>query len=213
MLCRLYFVLTAAAILSPMSKLYAKRICHERGLNIDFVYLMKTSMHKYPGFTYMMILLVSVLGMAQLLRIFERPYYSLCFDPPIEDFRTLESAFFFVIMTMASAGFGDITTSTRAGRWMTLAVACWGAIMLSLLFTIIGDIFYLEGHLLAPLFLVGETKMAGRAVYAALQYNAIKRRRYKLLEEGEVKDIPTINDVKAAKFAMELALKNYKKDF
>lgn len=64
MLLRLYFVLMAAAILSPMSKLYAKRICHERGLNIDFVYLMKTAMHKHPGLTYVTILLVSVIGMA-----------------------------------------------------------------------------------------------------------------------------------------------------
>jgi hypothetical protein len=142
---------------------------------------MKTSMRKHPGFKYVIILLVSVLGMAQLLRIFERPYYSLCFDPPIEDFRTLESAFFFVTMTMASAGFGDITTSTRVGRWLTLAVACWGAIMLSLLFTIIGDIFFLEEHLLAPLFLVGETKLAARTLIAALQYNAIQRRRFKLI--------------------------------
>ena len=144
------------------------------------------------------------------MRIFERPYYSLCFDPPLEDFRTLESAFFFVIMTMASAGFGDITTSTRVGRWLTLSVACWGAIMLSLLFTIIGNIFYLDDHSLAPLFLVGETKVAGRAVLAALHYNAIKRRRYRLLEEGVTTNVPSTAELKAAKFGMERALRDYR---
>lgn len=115
-------------------------------------------------------------------------------------------------MTMASAGFGDITTSTRVGRWLTLFVACWGAIMLSLLFTIIGNIFYLDEHSLAPLFLVGETKVAGRAVYAALQYNAIKRRRYRQLEDGNHTNVPTVADLKAAKFAMEKALQNYRSE-
>jgi len=112
-------------------------------------------MNKNPGVTYATILITSVVGLAQLLRIFERPYYNLCFDPPLEDFRTLESAVFFVVMTMTSAGFGDITTSTRPGRWATLLVACWGAIMLSLLFSIIGDLFALDESQLEPLFIVG----------------------------------------------------------
>ena len=156
MLLRLYFVLKAAAVLSPISRLYAKRICHERGFGVNFSYAIKASMSKYPGETYLIIFVTSVVGLAQLLRIFERPYYSLNFDPPIEDFRSLESAIFFTVMTMASAGFGDITASTRMGRWISLGVACWGAIMLSLLFSIIGNIFQLDENRLEPLFIIGE---------------------------------------------------------
>ena len=155
MLLRLYFVLMAVAVLSPLSKLYAKRICHEKGYAVNFSYSIRASMNKNPGTTYFAVFVTSVIGLSMLLRIFERPYYSLCFNPPIEDFRTLESAIFFVVMTMASAGFGDITTSTRVGRWLSLVVACWGAIMLSLLFGIIGDIFALDEDHMQPLFIVG----------------------------------------------------------
>lgn len=158
----------AAAVLSPISQLYAKRVCHDRGFGVDFAYSIKASMNKHPGITYLTIFLTSVLGFAQLLRIFERPYYSLCFDPPIEDFRSMESSVFFVVMTMASAGFGDITASTRMGRWSSLAVACWGAIMLSLLFTIIGNIFELDEEQIEPLFIVGQQRLAAKAVIAAL---------------------------------------------
>jgi hypothetical protein len=78
----------------------------------------------------------------------------------MEDFRSLETALCFVIMTMASAGFGDITTSTQIGRWLTLFIACWGAIMLSLLFAIIGDVFDLDESRLKVMSLVGEQKLA-----------------------------------------------------
>ena len=77
MLARLYFVLKAAAVLSPISRLYAKRICHERGFGVDFAYAIKASMQKHPASTYLVIFFTSVIGLAQLLRIFERPYYSL----------------------------------------------------------------------------------------------------------------------------------------
>jgi len=103
----------------------------------------------------------------------------------MEDFRSLNTALFFVIMTMASAGFGDITTTTQIGRWLTLGIACWGAVMLSLLFAIIGDVFDLDENRLKVLTLVGEQKLAAKAMSACLRYNVIKRKRYRILDAGE----------------------------
>jgi hypothetical protein len=76
MLLRLYFVLQAVAVLSPLSKLYAKRICHEKGFSVNFAYSIRASMNKHPGLTYFAVFVVSVFGLASLLRIFERPYYN-----------------------------------------------------------------------------------------------------------------------------------------
>jgi hypothetical protein len=64
MLLRLYFVLKAAAVLSPISQLYAKRICHERGFGVNFSYAIKASMQKHPGVTYICIFVTSVIGLA-----------------------------------------------------------------------------------------------------------------------------------------------------
>lgn len=160
-------------------------MCHERGLHVDFGFLIRSSMNKHPGITYFLIFACSAYGFAQLCRIFERPYYGFCFDPPMEDFRSLNTALFFVIMTMASAGFGDITTTTQIGRWLTLGIACWGAVMLSLLFAIIGDVFDLDENRLKVLTLVGEQKLAAKAMSACLRYNVIKRKRYRILDAGE----------------------------
>ena len=199
--------------MSPMNRLYAKRICYERGYDLNFSFLFKSAMNKQPGWTFFLLFVTSSFGLAELCRILERPYFSYCFDPPMEDFRSLNSAIFFVIMTMASAGFGDITTSTDMGRWLTLFIACWGAIMLSLLFNVLGDIFYLEENRLLALFIAGEQKFAGKIVCSALKYNVLKKKRYRMLENGdEFEHRPTICEVRSAKKNMIESLKAYKNE-
>jgi hypothetical protein len=64
MLTRIYFVLMAVAVMSPISKLYAKRICHERGFGVSFAYSMRASMNKHPALTYATIFVTSVFALA-----------------------------------------------------------------------------------------------------------------------------------------------------
>ena len=62
-------------ILSPVNKLYAKRICFEEGFEPNFAFQLKAVTKMYPTLTFCIMTILSILSFAEIIRIFERPYY------------------------------------------------------------------------------------------------------------------------------------------
>jgi hypothetical protein len=82
--------------------------------------------------------------------------------------------------------------------------------MLSLLVAVISEWFLLEEGKLTALFAVGENKLAARAVTRALKYNVMRRKRYRMLEDGDRTDhVPSSAEINFAKNLMESALADF----
>jgi len=86
MFSRIYFVLVALSMLSPINKLYSKRLCIEHGFMPDYRFLVRANMIKHPYITMSSFSITAVVTFAALIRVFERPYYAFMFDLPMYDF-------------------------------------------------------------------------------------------------------------------------------
>lgn len=84
MFLRLYFIIQAVIVLSPVNKLYAKRICFEAGFEPNFGFQLKAATEMYPYITFCTMTAIAVLSFAEIIRIFERPYYEYSLYSDVE---------------------------------------------------------------------------------------------------------------------------------
>ena len=95
--------------------------------------------------TFSVMAIILIITAAEMLRIFERPYYTFQQgDFILQEFGTFYSAFWVVIITMSSVGYGNLIATTWYGRFSTMVIIIIGAFLLSLLVAIITDWFILE---------------------------------------------------------------------
>ena len=78
---------------------------------------------------------------AYLLRLAELPIYR----QHGEDFHYFNSIWLTVI-TLTTVGYGDISTVTVPGRILTMGLALWGTILLSLVVVVLTGIFELDNN-------------------------------------------------------------------
>ena len=64
MFLRIYFIIQALIVLSPVNKLYAKRICFEAGFEPNFAFQLKAVTKMYPTLTFCVMGLFSILTFA-----------------------------------------------------------------------------------------------------------------------------------------------------
>ena len=76
MFLRLFFILQTLIVFSPPNnKLVAKRVCFEQGIDPDFSFQVKMAFKEKPVLVFFTSGILTVVTLAALLRIFERPYY------------------------------------------------------------------------------------------------------------------------------------------
>jgi hypothetical protein len=146
MFLKLYFLAQALVMLSPVNeKLYGKRVCSDYNFNPTFTFQLKAVMRENAVTTFAVMALILIVTSAEMLRIFERPYYVFQQgDYVLQEFNTFYSAFWVVIITMSSVGYGNLIATTWYGRFSTMIIIIIGAFLLSLLVAIITDWFILE---------------------------------------------------------------------
>ena len=139
MFLRFYYILQTMIVWSPPNnRLIGKRVCHEQGIPTDFSYQLKTAFKERPYLLFCVTAMFTVLAMAFLIRIFERPYYQFNFpDTPFQYFAGWPSAIWYIIITMSSVGYGDMVAVTPIGRIVTLMATLIGVIFLSVMVAII----------------------------------------------------------------------------
>lgn len=123
-----------------MSEFYsarALRVSQMVGSSLTEEFAIKSVLKKYPFFFLIMIATLFLLVVSTATRIIEGPTYELRVDQSndiykVDDFRNFSNCLWFVLVTLTTVGYGDFTTVTNLGRFMSLMNAVWGNLILSI---------------------------------------------------------------------------------
>ena len=201
---RVYFVLKTVTAYSPMNHLFGRRICYQAGFEADFLYLLRVGMQKYPIRIYGIICFCCIFVCAATVRIFERPYYEFVLEPPTYDFKDLINAVWFTVMTMLGAGYGDVIPATPIGRMISIVTVVSGAVIVALLIALVTDAYQMDEVKVQATAEIVEKQLAVQAVVQALQMNVLRKKRLRMINDGEQGEyIPTTDDIKAKRELME----------
>ena len=170
MFVRAYFFCLAVIMFSPVNeRLYGKRVCQNAGFEPVFSFQVKAGMRSSPIFTFALMSVTTILSLAYMIRIFERPYYTFNFYEEglkFYNFEHFASSLWFVIITMSSVGYGGIIATTPVGRGITIVTSIVGAFLLSLLVAIITDWFMMSERKAQAIGKMQTDRLAATAVRA-----------------------------------------------
>lgn len=174
---RVLFIIQAVFVYLPFNLLYGKRTCAESKIESNFYFQLRASFKKYPYASFNALALICVLVDAYIIRVWERPYFELLFDPPYYTFSGMSNAIWYTIISMTSVGYGDMVASTHMGRACAVFTIVNGALLLALLVGIVLDWFQLRDHQIETINKIQESRLAVKSVRAALEYNIVRQKR------------------------------------
>jgi hypothetical protein len=89
----------------------------------------------YPGTVYVLLFVLSTIICAFLAQIIELPYNNipLVTQGLSYDISYMGNAIYFIIMTITTVGYGDLSPNTPAGKILAIGCALWGSTLVSLL--------------------------------------------------------------------------------
>ena len=120
---------------------YAKKLCRAYGFDNSILFTIKSSLQTKPEQTAAYLFLFTLLFFAYVVRIFEMPRFRLSKD---DTFDWYFNSCWFTVVTLTTIGYGDFSPMTMPGKIVTIALAFWGALLLSLLVIIMSTIFNLD---------------------------------------------------------------------
>ena len=129
-----------------------------------------------PRETILFTPLVSVFMLAYQLRIFEVPYYQAVGQL---EFNSYFSAWYNIVITMTTVGFGDIYPGTYLGKSLILVTAAWGTFLMGLLITAVGSIFRLNDNESKSLNHLLLSREAASTITASMRYYSQKSKYLK----------------------------------
>ena len=202
---RVYFILKAVTAYSPMNHLFGRRICFEAGFEADFFFLLRVGMQKFPIRIYGIISLCFIFVFATCIRIFERPYYAFVLEPPTYDFKDYGSATWFTIMTMLSAGYGDMIPATPLGRVACIITLISGTVIVALMIALVADAYQMDEVKITATAEIQEKQLAVKAVRSALEMNVMRQKRIRMLNNGEEDSefLPSLDEILYKRDKME----------
>ena len=103
---------------------------------------MKCHFAVHPEKTMFLLFVSSILIFGYLIRIFELPYHRL--SPIDSTFDSLFNAFWLVVITMTTVGYGDLAPHTVPGRVVAMLAALVGGFLISLLVLAVSSVFDLS---------------------------------------------------------------------
>jgi hypothetical protein len=134
---RLYIFVMALTLLTPTnSDLFVKRVAAEKGFKPNIFFQIKANMVRKKIVSIALICTFGVLFFANLIMIWERPYWNPDGQGTLE-FSNLSTSIWYVVITMSTVGYGGIVASTVPGRFLAIIAILFGAFILSLLVSVI----------------------------------------------------------------------------
>jgi len=120
---------------------------------------------------------VSIIILAQILRIFELPYEDNrnINAPDLQDFG---SAIWLIVITSTTVGYGDIYPHTIGGQITCIIAAFWGTFIVSLLVLIISQVFTLEDKEAKAISYIKKSRTAATAIGQAFKFYLYKKKFY-----------------------------------
>ena len=116
--------------------------------------------------------------LAYVLRIFEREYYrQLDLTPGKQNllFESYLTSVWCVIITMTTVGYGDVFAASTFGRFISVVNALWGAFIISLLVSAIGQIFDLSDTQKAAVAEITNAKNSAKSIHSFIKFILMKK--------------------------------------
>ena len=142
MFLRIFFLLRSVFNYSIYTDAFSKKLCKTYGFTSGVRFTLKCHFAVNPEKTMLILFTSSILVFGYLLRIFELPYHRL--SPTDSTFDSLFNAFWLVIITMTTVGYGDLAPHTVPGKVVSIFAALVGGFLISLLVLAVSSVFDLD---------------------------------------------------------------------
>ena len=133
-----------------------------------------------------MIFLTTVLVVGYIIRVMELPYYRKLTGDSATTFDSYFNSLWLTVITLTTVGYGDISAVTIPGRIVTMALALWGTVLISLMVVIASSIFDLDPNQLMALKHISVQRSAAKSICDSIQYFKAKK-HYKMLKMQQEK--------------------------
>jgi len=105
------------------------------GCSADLMFAVRGTFKQKPNVTLVSTIFISGIILAYMLRIFERPLS----DASQQDFDSIETSMWNIIVTMTTVGYGDTFPKSDMGRLLGIVICLWGVLLVSLFVVTISD--------------------------------------------------------------------------
>ena len=140
MFLRCYLLVTGIFIYGKYFNPIAMRIGEKHGVVVTSNFAIKCYVNRKPLEMLLFLFLIpAVFVFGVIMRIFERPLMM-----PNMDFDYIGNAWWNIIITMTTVGYGDTFPYTNLGRFIVALSAFWGGIILSLTFSTMSSFLQLK---------------------------------------------------------------------
>lgn len=142
MYLRFYLLVTGIFNYGRYFNPIAMRIGEKKGVRVTSNFAIKCYVNRKPlSMLLFLFLIPAVFVFGLIMRIFERPMMM-----PNMDFDYVGNAWWNIIITMTTVGYGDTFPYTNLGRLVVAAGAFWGGIILSLTFSTMSTFLQLKSN-------------------------------------------------------------------
>ncbi|TNV86681.1 hypothetical protein FGO68_gene5323 [Halteria grandinella] len=207
MFLRFIFIVRTCFNYSIFTDQHAKKLMSDTyGFSPDLRFTLKCILQRSPELTVTIILSVSILVVAYILRIFEIVYYRHIGFQDFEQF-------------MATVGFGDVVPVSHVGRFLIMLTAIWGTFIFTLVIVAFSVVFNLSPHQKRAMHHLLLTRKAATTLTTALKYfNARKRAQqnvnpiYKEMLQRKISITYVDADLKRQKMKMDEHINDFREE-
>ena len=140
MCARFYFIIKCLLNNSSYRDIFANYFCNKYNTRAGFRFSIKSLLANKQWLLIIVVIAPSILILAEILRIFERPYE----DISELNFDAFLNALWCLITTISTIGYGDFFPSTYGGRVICLLSTLWGGFSLSWVILVLSSWIYLS---------------------------------------------------------------------
>ena len=127
MFCRLYLLVRFSFYLTEFMNPRTQRVCQMHGCESDSMFALKGLMKQKPYPILLSGLAITIIIFGYQLRIFEAPLS----EASEQDFTSMNNAMWNTIITLTSAGYGELYPKTFFGRIVGVIICFWGVLIIS----------------------------------------------------------------------------------
>ena len=129
MFFRLYLVCRFLFYLSHFMNPRTQRVCAIHGCDADAIFALKGILQQNPFPVLLSALGVSIVVLGYMLRLFESPLS----EASGQDFTSMNNCMWNMVITLTSAGYGELYPKTFFGRIIGVTICLWGVLIISLM--------------------------------------------------------------------------------